>query len=96
MVGRLLPDGDLEALARRVFAFPLLRGSYRGIDLATLDPARHADRRTLLAADHDDADARHGRGERTRTRAHGPARRARRPALARRPARAVGGRAAPA
>jgi len=64
MVGRLLPDGDLEALARRVFAFPLLRGSYRGTDLAKLDPSRHADRRTLLAADHDDADARHGRGER--------------------------------
>jgi hypothetical protein len=64
MVGRLLPDGDLEALARRVFAFPLLRGSYRGTDLATLDPSRHGDRRTLLAADHDDADARHGRGER--------------------------------
>ena len=64
MVSRLLPDGDLEALARRVFAFPLLRGSYRGTDLATLDPASHADRRILLAADHDDADARHGRGER--------------------------------
>jgi hypothetical protein len=64
MVSRLLPDGDLEALARRVFAFPLLRGSYRGTDLAKLDPSRHADRRTLLAADHDDADASHGRGER--------------------------------
>ncbi|HSR87301.1 MAG TPA: hypothetical protein VLM11_24235 [Streptosporangiaceae bacterium] len=64
MVARLLPDGDLEALARRVFAFPLLRGSYRGTDLATLDPSRHADRRKLLAADHDDADAAHGRGER--------------------------------
>jgi len=64
MVSRLLPDGDLEALARRVFAFPLLRGSYHGTDLAKLDPARHADRRTLLAADHDDADASHGRGER--------------------------------
>jgi hypothetical protein len=64
MVGRLLPDGDLEALARRVFAFPLLRGTYRGSDLGTLDPARQSDRRMLLAADHDDADARHGRGER--------------------------------
>jgi hypothetical protein len=64
MVSRLLPDGDLEALARRVFAFPLLRGSYRGTDLATLDPSRHGDRRKLLAADHDDADAAHGRGER--------------------------------
>jgi hypothetical protein len=55
MVGRLLPDGDLEALARRVFAFPLLRGSYRGTDLATLNPARPGDRATLLAADHDDS-----------------------------------------
>jgi hypothetical protein len=56
MVDRLLPDGDLEALARRVFAFPLLRGSYLGTDLATLNPARPADRATLLAADHDDAE----------------------------------------
>jgi hypothetical protein len=70
MVSRLLPDGDLEALARRVFAFPLLRGSYRGTDLATLGPARHADRRTLLAADHDDADASHGRGERDASSEH--------------------------
>ena len=57
MVRRLLPDGDLEALARRVFAFPLLSGGYQGTDLATLNPARPADRATLLAADHDDADA---------------------------------------
>jgi hypothetical protein len=54
MVDRLLPDGDLEALARRLFAVPLLRGSYRGTDLSTLKPAMPADRRTLLAADHDD------------------------------------------
>jgi hypothetical protein len=59
MVARLLPDGDLEALARRVFAFPLLRGSYRGINLATLGPSMAADRRTLLAADHDDAGLQH-------------------------------------
>jgi hypothetical protein len=59
MVDRLLPDGDLEALARRVLAFPLLRGSYHGTDLATLNPAATADRRTLLAADHDDADSQH-------------------------------------
>jgi hypothetical protein len=57
MAGRLLPDGDLEALARRVFAFPLLRGSYQGTDLSRLDPARPADREILLAADHADADA---------------------------------------
>jgi hypothetical protein len=54
LVARLLPDRDLEALARRAFAFPLLRGTYHGADLATLDPARPADRRTLLAADHED------------------------------------------
>jgi hypothetical protein len=54
MVSRLLPDGDLEALARRVFAFPLLHGGYRGTDLAALNPAVPADRRTLLAAYHDD------------------------------------------
>lgn len=58
-IARLLPDGDLEALARRLFAFPLLRGSYRGVNLSTLSPAIHADRRTLLAADHDDAIGQH-------------------------------------
>ena len=63
MVDRLLPDGDLEALARRIFAFPLLRGSYRGVDLATLNPALPADRRTLLAADHGDADGRQASAE---------------------------------
>jgi hypothetical protein len=54
LVARLLPDGDLEALARRAFAFPLLRGTYHGIDLAVLDPAVEADRRSLLIADHED------------------------------------------
>ena len=54
LVARLLPDGDLEALARRAFAFPLLRGTYHGVDLATLDPALPVDRRSLLAADHED------------------------------------------
>jgi hypothetical protein len=58
MVGRLLPDGDLEALARRVFAFPLLRGSYEGTDLSSLDPGKPADRAILLAADHDDTRSR--------------------------------------
>jgi hypothetical protein len=53
MVDRLLPDGDLEALARRVFAFSLLRGSYRGVDLSSLKPAVPRDRRTLIEADHD-------------------------------------------
>jgi hypothetical protein len=59
MIGRLLPDGDLEALARRLFAFPLLRGTYRGINLSKLSPSIPADRRTLLAADHDDAVGQH-------------------------------------
>ncbi len=58
LVGRLLPDADLEALPRRAFAFPVLRGRYQGIDLGALDPAQPDARRTLLAADHDDA---HGR-----------------------------------
>ena len=58
LVARLLPDADLEALPRRAFAFPLLRGVYGGVDLSTLDPAWPGDRRTLLAADHDDAQAR--------------------------------------
>lgn len=53
MVDRLLPDGDLEALPRRVFAFPLLRGSYQGVDLSARKPAVARDRRTLIAADHD-------------------------------------------
>ena len=58
LVGRLLPDADLEALPRRAFAFPVLRGHYQGSDLGQLDPAEPEARRTLLAADHDDA---HGR-----------------------------------
>jgi hypothetical protein len=58
LVGRLLPDADLEALPRRAFAFPVLRGHYRGVDLGALDPSQPEARRTLLAADHDDA---HGR-----------------------------------
>ena len=55
LVARLLPDSDLEALPRRVFAFGVLQGSYRGTDLATLDPASPRDRRILLEADHDEA-----------------------------------------
>ena len=58
LVARLLPDNDLEALPRRAFAFPVLRGLFGGIDLAGLDPAAEADRRTLLAADHNDANGR--------------------------------------
>jgi hypothetical protein len=53
LVARLLPDADLEALPRRAFAFPVLEGLHGGVDLSTLDPANPADRRMLLAADHD-------------------------------------------
>lgn len=59
VVARLLPDGDLEALARRVFAFPLLRGTFDGVNLASLYPGLSSDRRALLAADHDDAASQH-------------------------------------
>jgi hypothetical protein len=52
LVRRLLPDGDLEALPRRAFAFPVLEGWHEGVDLSALDPADPADRRALLAADH--------------------------------------------
>jgi len=55
LVGRLLPDRDLEALPRRVFAFGVLEGIFRGTDLSSLDPANPSDRRMLLAADHDQA-----------------------------------------
>ncbi len=52
LVNRLLPDGDLEALARRTFAFPLLGGRHGGVDLAKLNPADAADRRRLLETGH--------------------------------------------
>jgi hypothetical protein len=52
LVRRLLPDGDLEALPRRAFAFPVLEGWHEGVDLSALDPADPGDRRALLAADH--------------------------------------------
>jgi hypothetical protein len=58
LVARLLPDADLEALPRRAFAFPVLRGRHAGVDLGALDPAEPEARRTLLAADHSDAHAR--------------------------------------
>ena len=52
LVRRLLPDGDLEALPRRAFAFGVLEGWHNGTDLSSLDPADPEDRRTLIAADH--------------------------------------------
>jgi hypothetical protein len=63
LVARLLPDSDLEALPRRVFAFGVLEGTYKGTDLGTLDPAKPADRRVLLAADHDTPSGRAGGAE---------------------------------
>jgi hypothetical protein len=53
LVARLLPDSNLEALPRRAFAFPILEGKHGGVDLSKLNPADPADRRLLLAADHD-------------------------------------------
>jgi hypothetical protein len=53
LVARLLPDSNLEALPRRAFAFPVLEGKHGGVDLSKLDPSDPADRRLLLAADHD-------------------------------------------
>jgi hypothetical protein len=53
LVARLLPDGDLEALPRRAFAFPLLHGRVEGVDLSALDPADVDGRRALLAAAHE-------------------------------------------
>ena len=53
LVARLLPDGDLEALPRRAFAFPMLHGQVGGTDLSTLSPADADDRRALLAGAHE-------------------------------------------
>ncbi len=52
LVTRLLPDGDLSALARRAFAFPLLEGVREDIILDSLNPADEGDRRILLEIDH--------------------------------------------
>ncbi|GGL18763.1 hypothetical protein GCM10014719_21020 [Planomonospora parontospora subsp. antibiotica] len=52
LVERLLPDGDLSALARRVFAFPFLQGEHGEVKLDLLNPADEGDRRILLEIDH--------------------------------------------
>src|SRR5262249_15638983 len=52
LVGRLLPDRDLDALPGRVFAFGVLEGIFRGTALSSLAPATPGDRRMLLAAAH--------------------------------------------
>jgi hypothetical protein len=59
LVERLLPDGDLEALARRAFAFPFLSGTHNGLDLATLNPTNSGDRRRLLEFEHPGAAGEH-------------------------------------
>jgi hypothetical protein len=59
VVERLLPDGDLEALPRRTFAFPFLSGRYGDARLELLDPADPADRRRLHEFEHPAADQAH-------------------------------------
>ncbi|HEX6471008.1 MAG TPA: hypothetical protein VF069_18050 [Streptosporangiaceae bacterium] len=59
LVERLLPDGDLEALGRRAFAFPFLSGTHNALDLATLNPADRAHRRRLLEFEHPGAAMEH-------------------------------------
>ncbi len=59
LVERLLPDGDLEALARRAFAFPFLTGGNADIDLSALNPSDDADRRRLLEFEHPESDPTH-------------------------------------
>ncbi len=59
LVQRLLPDGDLEALARRAFAFPFLTGGNADVDLYELDPSVETDRRRLVEFEHPDADRAH-------------------------------------
>jgi hypothetical protein len=59
LVERLLPDADLEALARRAFAFPFLTGGNADIDLCRLNPADPADRRRLIDFEHPDPDPAH-------------------------------------
>lgn len=52
LVQRLLPDGDLEALPRRAFAFPFLTGRHGDLNLGGTDPSAHDDRRRLLEFEH--------------------------------------------
>ncbi|MDA2808304.1 hypothetical protein [Nocardiopsis suaedae] len=51
-VRRLLPDGDLEALPRRMFAFPLLAGDLLDDAEGAFDPSTPQGRRALLKLDH--------------------------------------------
>ena len=51
-VRRLLPDGDFAALARRMFAFPLLSSELVTWAPEEFDPATSRGRRALLRLDH--------------------------------------------
>ncbi|WP_344966705.1 hypothetical protein [Salinactinospora qingdaonensis] len=52
VIRRLLPDGDLSALPRRMFAFPLLASDLLSDDVGEFDPTTSAGRRALLKLDH--------------------------------------------
>ncbi|PSL00696.1 hypothetical protein CLV63_101170 [Murinocardiopsis flavida] len=52
VVHRLLPDGDLSALARRLFAFPLLASDLLAEHEEDFDPTTAEGRRALLRLDH--------------------------------------------
>ncbi|MFC7330078.1 hypothetical protein [Marinactinospora rubrisoli] len=52
VVRRLLPDGDLSALPRRMFAFPLLTSDLLADDGGRFDPTTPEGRRALLRLDH--------------------------------------------
>ncbi|MDA0566119.1 hypothetical protein LG943_17620 [Streptomonospora sp. S1-112] len=52
VVRRLIPDGDLAALPRRMFAFPLLAGDLLEESAEEFDPATREGRRALLRLDH--------------------------------------------
>ena len=66
LVNRLLPDGDLEALARRTFAFPLLAGRHG--ERGSRQPQPRGSRRPQEAA--------RGRPRHRQPAGRGPARRA--------------------
>ncbi|MFC4561178.1 hypothetical protein ACFO4E_04825 [Nocardiopsis mangrovi] len=52
VIRRLLPDGDLSALPRRMFAFPLLTSDLLEESAAEFDPGTPEGRRALLRLDH--------------------------------------------
>ncbi|MFC4869888.1 MULTISPECIES: hypothetical protein [Streptomonospora] len=52
VVRRLVPDGDLSALPRRMFAFPLLTSDLLAESEDEFDPATREGRRALLRLDH--------------------------------------------